>query len=110
VYFLGQISIGASSVASNQATGASFGIPAATKALYLMASASGAMFELGFGSATGATFATTAARGALLDAPLAVNGPFRYIPQGGNSPARTVVSVFNGSGSTITVNVYAAPM
>lgn len=110
MFFLGQIAVGPSGANSNQATGSSFGIPPGTKGLYLQANASGLLFELGFGTATGSTFATTVARGAQLDGPGMVNGPFRAVPIGPGVPTRTVVSIFNGQGATLTVNVYSAVM
>jgi hypothetical protein len=113
VYYLGTIT-GASGAYSNQQTGASgigtFFIPPAVRALYLMASASGVLFELGASTgvtgAIGSTFQTTAARGAQLDGPNTIMGPFRCVSTPNQS---TVVSIFNSAGGFVSVRVYAAP-
>lgn len=105
MYFLGSIS-GASGAANNQQSGG-FDIPVGTKALYLMPSASGIQYEFGVHTgSTGATFKTTDQRGAFLDGPNLVSGPFHVVQ---NGQAHAVVSIYNLTGGNVSVRVYAAP-
>ncbi len=106
MYFLGSIT-GASGAYSNQQTGASgigvFQIPPSIRSIFLVPSASGVLFELGTATgATGGTFQTTVARGAQLDGPANISGPFRTIPG-----TYTVVSIFNAAGGFVSVRVFA---
>lgn len=110
MFFLGAIT-GASGAYSNQRTGASgigtFPIPPGTKSLYLMPAASGILFEMGIATGgSGSTFQTTQARGAQLDGPNLISGPFRCPRIMG---AHTVVSIYNSAGGFVSVNVYASP-
>lgn len=110
MYYLGSIT-GASGGYSNQQTGASgigtFLIPPGTKSLYLVPSASGLLFELGAATGpTGATFQTTLARGAQLDGPNLISGPFRCA---GGPSQYTVVSIFHNQAGFISCRVYASP-
>lgn len=109
MYYLGTIT-GSSGACSNAWTGPSglgfFNIPPGTKSLYLQGSASGIGFELGV--ATGVSFQTTLARCANLDQPNIIYGPFRCISTGpGGAP--TVVGIYNNTGGTVSVRVYAGP-
>jgi len=100
--FLGSIT-GASGGYNNLATGASgigtFTIPTGTRELYLVPSASGLLFEV-FGC-SGATN-TTAARGAQLNGPGVINGPYRVMPGPG-----VVVGIYNSAGGFLSVRVFA---
>ena len=107
MYFLGSIS-GASGAVNNQQSGG-FAIPPGTKSLYLVASQPGVLFE--FGSATGstgATFQTTAARGALIDA-TGIYGPFRCVCEPVNPGMQTVVGIYNPGLGNVSVRVYSSP-
>jgi hypothetical protein len=111
VYYLGSITA-ASGAYSNQQTGASgigtFIIPNAVKSLYLVPQQSGILFELGQSTgATGSTFQTTLARGAQLDGPANISGPFRVVTNALN--CGIVVSVYNSAGGFVSVRVYASP-
>lgn len=115
MYYLGTIT-GSSGSCSNAWTGPSgglasgigfFAIPPGVKALYLMPSASGVLFELGI--ATGISFQTTLGRGGQIDGPNLINGPFRVVSPGGSNPQSTVVAIYNNVGQTVSVRVYAAP-
>ena len=106
MFFAGAIT-GASGSTTNAWTGPSglgfFAIPPGTKQLWLQPSASGVRFELGI--ATGISFQTTLARAALLqDAKMA--GPFRIPP----TQNACVVAVYNNTGATVSVQVYASPV
>jgi hypothetical protein len=104
MYFLGGIT-SASGAANSQ--GAGFVIPQGAKSLYLMPSASGVQFEFGrHTGATGSTFQTTDQRGAFLDGPGLVSGPFRVVQGPG---VWTVVGIYNTTGGTVSVRVYASP-
>lgn len=81
------------------AGGVTFLIPEAVKRLFFQSDTDGVQFELG----TGASFATTAARGAFIVAGSIPQGPFNT---GGTQP---VVSIWNPTAGTAKVNVYAAP-
>lgn len=108
MYFLGAIT-GTSGACSNAWTGPSgvgfFTIPPTVKSLYLVSSASNVGFELGI--ATGISFQTRDARAANIDVGNIIYGPFRCGPggQGGN----TIVSIYNTTGGTVNVRVYAGP-
>lgn len=106
MFYLGTIT-GSSGAYSNQATGVSgigvFQIPPNVRSLYLVPQQSGILFE--FFAATGTTgntSQTTAARGAQLDGPNNISGPFRTVPN-----VCTVVSIF--SPGVVSVRVYAGP-
>lgn len=110
MYFYGGITA-ASGAYNNQATGASgigtFVIPPGTKSIYLQPSASGVLFEFGIHTgSTGSTFATTAARGAQLEGPDLISGPFRCVQSMGS---HTVVSIFNRAGGFVSVKVFGSP-
>lgn len=106
VYYLGTIT-GASGAYSNAQTGASgigtFAIPSTSRSLYLVSSASGVLAE--FGATLG--FQTSAARGAQLDGPNTIMGPFRTVP--GPSGYGPTVSIYNSAGGFVSVRVYAGP-
>lgn len=106
MYFLGSIS-GASGAANNQQAGG-FPIPPGTRALYLVSSAAGVLFEFGgHTGSTGATFQTTQGRGALIDS-TGIYGPFSCVV----SPVpgvQTVVGIYNTTGGNVSVRVYASP-
>lgn len=105
MYFLGSVS-GASGAANNQQSGG-FDIPPSTRALYLMASATGVQFELGVATGgTGSTFQTTQTRAGFLDGPNLLCGPFRVIQ---NAQGHPVVSIYNTTGGNVSVRVYMAP-
>ena len=109
MYYLGTIT-GSSGACNNSMTGVSglgtFKVPQNNKALYLMPSATGIQFELF--AATGISSLTTAGRGAFLDGPNLVNGPFRTVAAG-PSGAAAVISIYNAAGGFVSVNIYAAP-
>lgn len=106
MFYLGSIT-GTSGACSNAWTGPSgigfFTIPPAIKALYLQSSASNVGFE--FGVATGISFQTREGRAANIDTGGVIYGPFRC--NGGQ--LGTVVSIYNTTGGTVSVRVYAAP-
>lgn len=109
MYYLGSIT-GASGAYSNQQTGASgigvFQIPPSVKALYIVPSASGTLFEIGVATGpTGSTFQTTLARGAQLEGPALISGPFKVLNV--TPPGCAVVSIFNAAGGFVSVRVYA---
>lgn len=103
MYFLGAVT-GVSGAANNQASGG-FVIPPGVKNLYLVASATGCLFELGFATgSTGSTFQTNANRGAPLE-PNTIKGAYKCVTGLGMT---TVVGIFNpGGNGTISVRVYA---
>lgn len=110
MYFLGSItgpSGGAAGVSVNNQQSGGFDIPQGTRSIYLVSSAQGVLFEMGSHTgSTGAQFQTTVARGAVIDA-TGIYGPFRCIP---NIPGmRTVVSICNTTGGSVSVRVYASP-
>lgn len=106
MYFLGSIT-GTSGACSNAWTGPSgvgfFMIPASIKSVYLQSSASNVGFELGV--ATGISFQTRDSRAANIDIGGVIYGPFRCV----NSQYPTVVSIYNTTGGTVNVRVYAGP-
>jgi hypothetical protein len=112
MFYLGTITA-ASGAYSNQNAGNSglgtFVIPRSAKALCLVPSTSGLMFELmnatspTGGHATGSAFQTTAARAAFIKDG-EINGPFRTI--GG---PEHIVSVWNAAGGFLSVRVYVVP-
>ncbi len=103
MYFLGAIS-GLSGIAANNQAVGGFVIPPGAKSVYLMPSASGIQFEFFVATGvTGSSFATTLARGAVLEAKL--SGPYRC---GVGLGSYTVVSVISGVG-TASVRVYFSP-
>jgi hypothetical protein len=110
MYFLGSItgpSGGAAGVAVNNQQSGGFAIPPGAKALYLVASQPGVLFEFGNATgSTGATFQTSAARGAIIDS-TGIYGPFPCAV----NPAgqQTVVSICNTTGGVVSVRVYASP-
>lgn len=110
MYYLGTIT-GSSGACSNAWTGPSglgfFAIPPSVKSLYLVSSASGVLAELAI--ATGISFQTTLGRGAQLDGPGVIVGPLRCGVGPGTNSAPTVVSIYNTTGSTVSVRVYAGP-
>lgn len=116
MYFLGTIS-GASGGYNNQSTGNSgiaipFFLPPSVKAVYLVPSASGVLFEMFIATGpSGSTFNTTKARGAQIAGPGVISGPFRCIQS--NAPTGyqqfTVISIFHDQAGFHSVRVYAAP-
>lgn len=108
MYYLGSIT-GTSGACSNAWTGPSgvgfFTIPSTVKSLYLVASASNVGFELGI--ATGISFQTRDGRAANIDTGNIIYGPFRCGVGGAGTP--TVVSIYNTTGGTVSVRVYAGP-
>lgn len=104
MFFAGTITVASGSY-SNAATGASGGVPFAlppgARSVYLQPSVLGLGFELAV--ATGISFQTTAARGALLATGL--NGPFK-LPV---TRYPVVVAVYNAAGGIVTCTVFAAP-
>lgn len=105
MHYLGTIQ-GGSGASNNMTTGASgsgvFTIPATVRALYLVPSVSGMLMELG--AQTGISFLTSAARGAQIQGPNVINGPFRVNSQ------NPVVSVYWSGAGVVTCRVYAAPV
>lgn len=105
MYFLGSIT-GASGSYYNQSTGNSgigtFTIPPTVKALYLVPSASGLLFELS--AATGITAFTNITRGAQLSGPGTINGPFRA-PGADNIQ----VGICHNQAGFISCRIYGAP-
>lgn len=111
MYYLGSITA-ASGAYNNQITGVSgigtFVIPQAVRSLYLMPGQSGILLELGVASGTtGSTFQTTAARGAQLDGPNMISGPFPLVVGATVPGACAVVSIYNSQGGFVSVRVYA---
>ncbi len=108
MYYLGTIT-GYTGAVNNQTTGLSglglFNIPLGTRSLYLVPSASGLLCEFGVATGpTGSTFLTTKLRGAQLDGPNLISGPFTVVA--GNFP---VVSIWTDQAGFVSVRVYASP-
>lgn len=105
MFFAGAIDCPGGTGVNNFATGvsgaAAFALPASTQRIFLTADQSGVQWEMF--TATGASFFTSAARGAFLNGPNVMNGPYDCITGGG-----TTVSVFSATNGT-RVRVFKAP-
>lgn len=104
MFYLGTITTGATGTTAgllnsqnNYASGASFGIPPSTKAIYLQADQNGMLWAMlgqsGLASPTGAA-----------NLPTGLQGPFSTRP---SMQSPTVVAVVNPTGGTVRVRVFA---
>lgn len=110
MYYLGTIT-GTSGGNYNNQTGPSgigtFTIPAGTRSIYLVPSASGLSFALS--NATGITAFMNAGNGAFLAAPPLINapnpisGPYRV------TGPNIVVGIWNAAGGAISVRIFSGP-
>lgn len=97
---------GTASGVSGSMTG--FALPPGAKAIYLQPSSTGLVFELTVPTSPTGLATTSDLRGAFLQGPNVLNGPFR-VPPADVSGRRCVVAIYNAVGGNVSVRVFVAP-